>query len=212
MSVSLTNEGYEVNAVSLLNRWICAKYGFTLNREDESISREELTNLFLKALKENPTAKSDTDLQLGLGLLKYNQFEFDKAVDCFELAVNREPMNSILWNTLGATLANSGKSETALENYQKALSLRPGFIRARHNMAIGCINIGCYEHAASNLVKCLEIQSIGQVNVSFTSDSIWETLKRCFNLMNNPEMVEKCNQRDLEYFIYQYSNDSKQMN
>ena len=210
MSVSLTNEGYEMNAVSLLNRWICKKYGFTLD-EENSISREELTGFFLSALKTIPEAKSDTDLQLGLGLLKYNQFEFDKAVDCFELAVKREPKNCILWNTLGATLANSGKSEAALENYQKALSLRPGFIRARHNLAIGCINIGCYEHAASNLVKCLEIQSIGQANVSFTSEAIWETLKRCFNLMNNSELVERCSQRDIEYFVYQYSNDANSL-
>ena len=189
----------------LFNRWICTKYGF--QNQGESISRQQVTSHFLSALKSSLQAKNDTDLQLGLGLLKYNQFEFDKAIDCFRTAVKREPQNSIFWNTLRATLASSGKSEAALEMYNKALSIRPGFIRAIHNLAIGCINIGCYEHAAGNLVKCLEIQSIGQSEVKFTSDAIWDTLKRCFSLMNQPDLVEKCNQKDLKYFIYQYYNN-----
>ena len=36
-----------------------------------------------------------------------------------------------LYNRVGATLANSGKAESALEYYDRALELNPVYIRAR---------------------------------------------------------------------------------
>ena len=71
----------------------------------------------------------------------------------------------MLWNRLGATLgtqilpnnllfnlkyslyvnlANGGRSEEAIESYYKALELSPGFIRARYNLAVSCINLGAH--------------------------------------------------------------------
>lgn len=49
-----------------------------------------------------------------------------------------------LWNRLGATLANGSKSEEAVEAYHMALNLAPGFIRARYNVGITCINLRAY--------------------------------------------------------------------
>jgi len=51
----------------------------------------------------------------------------------------------LLWNKLGATLANSSKSEQAVEAYRKALELVPGFTRARYNLGISCMNLGAYK-------------------------------------------------------------------
>lgn len=54
--------------------------------------------------------------------------------------------DSRLWNRLGATLANGQKSEEAINAYHRALKLAPGFIRARYNLGISCINLGAYKY------------------------------------------------------------------
>ena len=197
----MTNEGRDYDAISLLNRWICCKYSCKLKEER---TKAELTELFLMVIRSNDIAKADTDMQLGLGLLKYNQYEYQRAIECFESALKKKPNSYILWNTLGATLANSGQNELALEKYRKALSLRPGFIRSRHNLAIGCINLGCYDDAVFQLIKCLEIQTEIGENISYTSDSLWETLRRVFSLMEKPELADKCIQKDISYFLHQF--------
>lgn len=50
--------------------------------------------------------------------------------------------DSLLWNRIGATLANNNQSAEAIEAYHRALEIYPGFIRSRFNLGISCINLG----------------------------------------------------------------------
>lgn len=54
--------------------------------------------------------------------------------------------NALMWNRLGATLANGGKSAEAIGAYSKALEIIPGFIRTRYNLGIACVNLGSYRY------------------------------------------------------------------
>jgi tetratricopeptide (TPR) repeat protein len=38
-------------------------------------------------------------------------------------------------------MANSGRAEEALQYYYRALELNPGYIRARFNLGISCMNL-----------------------------------------------------------------------
>ncbi|KAI9600881.1 hypothetical protein H4Q26_000675 [Puccinia striiformis f. sp. tritici PST-130] len=78
----------------------------------------------------------DVDVQVGLGVLFYSNSEYERARDCFEAALGVNPEDFLLWNRLGATLANGGKSEDAIGAYQKALELRPTFTRAIYNLPL----------------------------------------------------------------------------
>ncbi|KAK0770252.1 Peroxisomal membrane signal receptor PTS1 [Friedmanniomyces endolithicus] len=185
LSVSYTNEGYDSLAYRTLERWVGVKYpqlGVPLQTLDSDAMVEEemgftdrhqlhekVTALFLQAAQLNPEGMDlDIDVQVGLGVLFYGSEDYDKAVDCFTAALDsaengtmkREGEEHLLWNRLGATLANSGRSEEAIEAYSRALELRGNFVRARYNLGVSCINLGVLEQAAGHLLGALSMHRV----------------------------------------------------
>lgn len=237
LSVSYTNEGYDSTAYRTLERWLSAKYpqicppdqlsspadvGFS----DQVILHDKVTNLFIKAAQLSPSGElMDPDVQVGLGVLFYGQEDFEKAIDCFNAAlqshetgiVNSEGQIHLLWNRLGATLANSGKSEDAIAAYSRALEENPNFVRARYNLGVSCINIGCYPEAAGHLLGALSlhraagVQGLNQARdilddgngnpigdaelermiYQNESNNIYDTLRRAFSGMSRRDLTEK---------------------
>ncbi|KAJ5719904.1 hypothetical protein N7493_006782 [Penicillium malachiteum] len=180
LAVSYTNEGYDSTAYRTLERWLSNKYpsiidpkevsgdadlGFT----DRQLLHDRVTELFIQAAQLSPSgAQMDPDVQVGLGVLFYCAEEYEKAVDCFSAALastesgttNQREQLHLLWNRLGATLANSGRSEEAIEAYEQALTINPNFVRARYNLGVSCINIGCYPEAAQHLLGALSMHRV----------------------------------------------------
>jgi peroxin-5 len=74
--------------------------------------------------------------------------------------MKREGEEHLLWNRLGATLANSARSEEAIEAYSRALELRPNFVRARYNLGVSCINLGVLDQAAAHLLGALSMHKV----------------------------------------------------
>ena len=232
LAVSYTNEGYDSSAYRTLERWLATKYpqivppgslsepaevGFT----DRHLLHEQVTNLFIRAAQLSPDGEHmDPDVQVGLGVLFYGDEEYSKAVDCFEAALasteagttNQRQQIHLLWNRLGATLANSGRSEEAIAAYEKALTLNPNFVRARYNLGVSCINIGCYEEAAQHLLGALSMHKVveregreriqevvgGAVDEARLdrmmemnqSTNLYETLRRVFGQMNRRDLSD----------------------
>ncbi|PGH03357.1 peroxin-5 [Blastomyces parvus] len=180
LAVSYTNEGYDSTAYRTLERWLSVKYpqlvdpstlsgDSDLSFTDRHILHERVTALFIQAAQLSPQGEQmDPDVQVGLGVLFYGAEEYSKAVDCFTAALastesgisNQKDQVHLLWNRLGATLANSGRSEEAIEAYEKALTINPNFVRARYNLGVSCINIGCYPEAAQHLLGALSMHKV----------------------------------------------------
>lgn len=180
LAVSYTNEGYDSTAYRTLERWLSNKYPSIINPNeisgdadlgftDRQLLHERVTELFIQAAQLSPSgAQMDPDVQVGLGVLFYCAEEYDKAVDCFSAALastesgstNQREQLHLLWNRLGATLANSGRSEEAIEAYEQALNINPNFVRARYNLGVSCINIGCYPEAAQHLLGALSMHRV----------------------------------------------------
>jgi peroxin-5 len=205
LAISYINEGYDNAAFATLERWISTKYpqlAEKARQENPRISDEDryslnkrVTELFMKAAQLSPDhANMDADVQLGLGVLFYANEDFDKTIDCFKAALSIRPDDPVLWNRLGASLANSNRSEEAVDAYFKALELKPTFVRARYNLGVSCINIGCYKEAAEHLLSGLSMHQVeGQDDTGLShnqSTALTETLKRAFIAMERRDLVE----------------------
>lgn len=205
LAISYINEGYDNAAFATLERWISTKYPQIAERarqESPSISDEDrftlhkrVTELFIKAAQLSPDhANMDSDVQMGLGVLFYANEDFDKTIDCFKAALSIRPDDPVLWNRLGASLANSNRSEEAVDAYFKALEIRPTFVRARYNLGVSCINIGCYKEAAEHLLSGLAMHEVEGQESTLShnqSSSLTETLKRAFIAMDRRDLIER---------------------
>ena len=241
LAVSYTNEGYDTSAYRTLERWLAVKYpqihpsdpisdAADVGFADRAILHERVTNLFIRAAQLSPSGEHmDPDVQVGLGVLFYGDENFEKAVDCFNAAlastetgvVNRERQVHLLWNRLGATLANSGRSEDAIAAYEKALNENPSFVRARYNLGVSCINIGCYPEAAQHLLGALSMhriveergldkareivggergpdgssglddEALNRMILHNESSNLYDTLRRAFMGMNRRDLAER---------------------
>lgn len=151
---------------------------------DSEEAHQQLSDMYIEAARNSKQANVDADVQIGLGLLFYNAHAYTKAVDCFNAALSVRPDDYLLWNRLGATLANSGESELAIDAYYRALQLKPAFVRARYNLGVSCINVGCYKEAAEHFLSALSLHVVASSEVSRNvSMNLWDTLRKTFMLV-----------------------------
>lgn len=224
LAISYINEGYDIAAHSTLQRYINRAYphlkgsplpeplqSATNPLEANSASNpwailNAITNLFLFAARENAQrGHVDPEVQVGLGVLFYADSSYEKAEDCFRAALEVRPNDFLLWNRLGATLANGGKPEMAIEAYHKALELRPTFTRAIYNLSVSCLNLGAHQEAAEHLLSALALQQTQMLpdvppeqqpfDVSLAqkqeSHGLWSTLRRIFLAMDRTDLASK---------------------
>lgn len=201
LAVSYTNEGYENSACEVLKKWITVKYPDIAAQEkslmlQDSDPHSVITKLFMRAAQLAPSGSNmDADVQVGLGVLFYRNEDFAKAADCFRAALQVRPRDPLLWNRLGATLANSSRSEEAIEAYYKALELRPSFVRARCNLGVSCINMGCYKEAAEHLLSAMFLHQGDQGGPHMEhSYNLSNTLRRVFLAMDRRDLESKVRQ------------------
>ncbi|CAL8258222.1 unnamed protein product [Boreogadus saida] len=236
LAVSFTNESLHRQACESLRDWLRhnPKYRSVQEQSDrerdgaqeQEMRRErfgsllpeslftEVQSMFLRAANADP-ARVDPQLQCGLGVLFNLSGEYDKAVDCFTAALSVTPQDYLLWNKLGATLANSSRSEEAVAAYRTALELQPGFIRSRYNLGISCVNLGAHREAVEHFLEALSLQrhaSSGAAGAGATprpvgsaasvmSDNIWSTLRMALSMMGESGLYSAADNRDLDTLL-----------
>lgn len=224
LAVSYTNESYQNQALKCLTRWLemNPSYGHLLPpaMKQETVQGaegamasslirgpelQEVQNIFLTAVQSNPTAM-DSEIQVALGVLFNLSSEYDKAADCFNAALQVKPDCPKTWNRLGASLANGNRSVEAVEAYKKALEIQPGYIRARYNVGIICINLKSYNEAAEHFLTALNHQSTSAqrsgLNESLSpnkmSETVWGTLRMAISLAGRHDLQTAVDNRDLD--------------
>ncbi|KAI8143766.1 hypothetical protein BJV82DRAFT_609363 [Fennellomyces sp. T-0311] len=197
LAVSYTNENCRLDAYDALEQWIThnEKYKHLVGTGKTPMQHNRhgyITNLFLEAARSSPGAEMDADVQVGLGILFNVSEEYAKAIDCFKAALQSRPQDYLLWNKLGATLANSRDPTGAIDAYFNALEINPSYVRARYNLAISCINLGQHREAAEHLLTALAIQQTADSQTASMmvdeqgnrvpvqggmSDNVWDSLR-----------------------------------
>ncbi|TMS10945.1 Peroxisomal targeting signal 1 receptor [Larimichthys crocea] len=181
LAVSFTNESLHRQACETLRDWLKHNPKYHSVWEQNELERQkegardrnkdrerfgsllpeslftDVQSLFLHAANSDPS-QVDPQLQCGLGVLFNLSGEYDKAVDCFSAALSVTPQDYLLWNKLGATLANGSRSEEAVAAYRRALELQPGFVRSRYNLGISCVNLGAHREAVEHFLEALSLQ------------------------------------------------------
>uniref|UniRef100_A0A3B4UHQ6 Peroxisomal targeting signal 1 receptor n=1 Tax=Seriola dumerili TaxID=41447 RepID=A0A3B4UHQ6_SERDU len=172
----------------------------------------DVQTLYLRAANSDP-AQVDPQLQCGLGVLFNLSGEYDKAVDCFSAALSVTPQDYLLWNKLGATLANGSRSEEAVAAYRRALELQPGFVRSRYNLGISCVNLGAHREAVEHFLEALSLQrqaagdgaraarGPGGAVATVMSDNIWSTLRMALSMMGESSLYAAADRRDLDALL-----------
>ncbi|KAJ3065089.1 hypothetical protein HDU98_011519 [Podochytrium sp. JEL0797] len=230
LAVSYTNESMYSEAYKALEGWIANNDAYKpLLVRDRGVSQHEfLTGVYIDAVRMGGESEMDPGLQMALGVLFNISGEHDKAMDCFQACLALHPQDYMLWNKLGATLANSKSPHRALEAYGKALQLNPDFLRARYNVAIALIQLGEYEQSVDHLVSILEAQeenvrsvlssesmgaggASGGVGGSYeervwqmhamSSGSTWSTLWMVADrYLNRPDLAKAADEKNLDAF------------
>ncbi|KAL4616778.1 peroxisomal biogenesis factor 5 isoform X1 [Arapaima gigas] len=240
LAVSFTNESLHRQACETLRDWLRhnPKYRHVLElaekeREKEGVREREkdrdrfgsllpeslfmeVQSLFLSAAASDPS-HVDPQLQCGLGVLFNLSGEYDKAVDCFSAALSVTPQDYLLWNKLGATLANGSRSEEAVAAYRRALELQPGFVRSRYNLGISCVNLGVHREAVEHFLEALSLQRQaagegeagamrgGGAAATMMSDNIWSTLRMALSMMGESSLYAAADRRDLDTLLRHFS-------
>eukprot|EP00667_Euglena_gracilis_P005856 EG_transcript_5901 len=215
---SLTNEGRHDEALQALDLWLQLNPQYAhvppaaeLPGDEEEDAYDiyvlqprlhaEVLRRFQQATASPPGAQ-DPDVAIALGVIHHMVHRYDGAVTSFQRALQLRPEDSRLWNKLGATLANSRRSEDALVAYNRALDLNPGFVRAQSNIGIAYSNLGQYHEAAQAFLQALHMQRThGQTPAQSPADTaLWDVLRTTFTFMNRPDLVDKTYSRDLAAF------------
>ncbi|WWC57856.1 uncharacterized protein I303_100391 [Kwoniella dejecticola CBS 10117] len=207
LAISYVNESLDLAALTVLHQYLSLVHpnfaGQAPSRSslnDESTSpwalHQSMSERFLNLARDQwQTNQSvDPDLQVGLGTLYYMMDNYEEARGCWTNALGEKPDDYLLWNRLGATLANGGNSEEAVDAYRRALELKPTFTRAIFNLGVACLNIGVYKESAEHLLAALSLHSTRTDEndsdvLSSDSWSIWSTLRRALVALNMNQLA-----------------------
>mmetsp|Transcript_74311 Transcript_74311/g.193585 ORF Transcript_74311/g.193585 Transcript_74311/m.193585 type:complete len:750 (-) Transcript_74311:147-2396(-) len=197
LGVSCTNELDQLLALRYLRRWIenhDEHQGLAQNLEmppeyDYEVWRQQVTTLYNQAAAANPL---DANVFIALGVMENINRNYDGAIRALATACRLRPNDHTVWNKLGATLANSGKSEQAVVAYHQGLSLKPNYARSWSNLAIAHANLGQHADAARFYLSSLVLNP--------DATHIWNFLHSAVLNMNgvNADDMRAIDQRDLD--------------
>ncbi|KAF9263323.1 TPR-like protein [Marasmius fiardii PR-910] len=219
LAISNTNDGNRIGAYDAVKQWVVR------NERHKAAAQEYLQRfpeprdatikekfIFICQCLINMAQTSaddmDPDIQIALGVLFYTDEDYAKAQDCFKAALSVRPDDWLLYNRVGATIANQGVADDALEYYHRALELNPAYIRARYNLGISCINLRRYGEAAHHIFNAILLQDADNVHDDggmndargITSSTLWDSLKTACLHMDRTDLAGFCDRQDLKAF------------
>lgn len=88
----------------------------------------------------------------------FNQDRYEEAIELFHKALEINPRHPLTLNNIGATMYDYGKINTSLQYFRDALTLKPNYLMARHNLALGQLLVGDFQEGWANHECRLELK------------------------------------------------------
>ncbi|THH15137.1 hypothetical protein EW146_g5294 [Bondarzewia mesenterica] len=201
LAISHTNEGDRHGTYASVREWVDRNERYqaavaghrAVAGEADSETNAGLIECLIAMARSEMSGGLDADIQIALAVLLNTNEDW------------------LLYNRVGATMANNGQAEDAITYYYRALELNPAYIRARFNLGISCINLQVrqdfeitrYEEAAQHIFDALVLQDSDRVGETdndrgITSTSLWESLKTTCLHMQRVDLAALCDQQNLE--------------
>ncbi|GJJ06316.1 hypothetical protein Clacol_000507 [Clathrus columnatus] len=204
LAVSYTNEGDKSGAYSAIRSWLDNNSSYnheaipTLDGQENG----ELMQRLMSLIRQTSDGAIDADLQTALGIVLNTSEDFERAQDCFRTALSVRPNDWLLYNRVGATLANSGQAKSAIWYYYQALALNPSYIRARRQRNDNPQDsISQYDEAARHVLDALVLQETDTSSSDtrgITSSALWECLRTTCMQLQRMDLVTFCDAHDLK--------------
>uniref|UniRef100_A0A915PN88 Peroxin-5 n=1 Tax=Setaria digitata TaxID=48799 RepID=A0A915PN88_9BILA len=212
LATAYINEYMELEALEILKEWITSYMDsdsapFELQTaptnliEDLMLRIEQIENLIQKVLSKSDTANKGV-FHNALSLVYNMKGDYDRAAEEVKLALMDNPKDYVLWNRLGATLANGKHAAKAVVAYREALEICPNYTRARCNLGIACIQLRNYREAIEHFITALQLQ---QSYSSISSSTVWSPLRAAVVRSHLPcalDLLAAVNEQDLEKCIH----------
>ena len=87
----------------------------------------------------------------------YNQGQIATVIKQAEILTEQYPNAPVIWNILGASRAQIGMLDEAVEAYKKCISLKPDFAEAYSNMGVALKNQSKLDEAVEAYKKAISI-------------------------------------------------------
>ena len=199
LGVSYVNELDHDKALRCLQAWVqhnprFAGLEIVKDAYSDGSLVDEVMQLMLKA---EAHSKGDPDVLEVLGVLFNVSRDYDSAVKSFKDALSRRPDDYSLWNKIGATLANSARSDGAMPSYHRALQLRPKYARGHLNLGIAHANLNNYAEAARCYLTALKLNP--------RANHIWSYLRIAFTCLDRFDLATLTDKRDITLFSDEFS-------
>ncbi len=108
--------------------------------------------------KQNNTSKSAPQETIDQLVNLYNQGQFSTVVEQAQGLTKQYPNTLIIWNILGASTAQIGELDDAIDAYTKLIALKPDYYEAYNNMGLTFKNQGKLEQAIEAYNKSIAIK------------------------------------------------------
>ncbi len=158
-------------------------------------------------IKKGELQISRNELLVREALLKGSEYidnlDYNKALKCYDNALEIDPNNANVWNNKGYVLGLSGRYKEAIDCYDKSLEIDPNNANVLNNKGNALYNLGKYVEAIDCYDKVLEIDPNSVYawnNKGFSLDKLgrhneakrWKAMKQQSNNIDNDKRRVKC--------------------
>jgi protein O-mannosyl-transferase len=134
--------------------------------------------------------RSNYKARYDLGVMMLQQRDFANAQEQFNLALQTNQQDPMIWNVLGMAKANLGRIDEAISDYRRALTLNPNYAYAFANLGAALLAQGKYDEAIEMCETALRLRpDLAETHASLAA-ALWNRGRADESILHNRKALE----------------------